>query len=37
MNIILSDSEHPRSDLNFSIERKLREGGVGKFRTQNPA
>jgi small-conductance mechanosensitive channel len=25
-----------RSDLNFSIERKLRERGVGKFRAPNP-
>ena len=28
--------QHLRSDLNFSIERKLRERGVGKFRIQNP-
>ena len=29
--------QHLRSDLNFSIERKLRERGVGKFRIQPPA
>ena len=27
--------QHLRSDLNFSIEKKLRKGGVGKFRLQN--
>jgi small-conductance mechanosensitive channel len=29
--------QHLRSDLNFSIERKLRERGVGKFRIPGPA
>jgi len=32
-----SHPQHLRSDLNFAIERRLREWGVGKFRISNPS